>query len=231
MEDHLPPSAKSYFAVTFSLHTVNTKSPGRNEVKPHSERVAAATAPAKLRLRLAARCTVILVLLASAWRLHAQAPEPAKTWSGPGTHGSVTLGYTYLYADQGRGLRLNQSGWFAKPSFNLGRGWSAFADFTNYYAQNRKGPLNSHGFTFGAQKGFFRTARIRPSLFAEAGDLRLSNVTVTNSFLFNIGGNLLIPFYKRLSLAITPGEYVMIKPPNQPIRNDFNSKIGLNFPF
>jgi hypothetical protein len=42
--------------------------------------------------------------------------------------------------------------------------------------RNEKGPLNSHGFTFGGQKGFFPKARIRPSLFAEAGDLRVSNV-------------------------------------------------------
>jgi hypothetical protein len=161
-----------------------------------------------------------------------QPPSPrSEPWSGPWTHGSVTAGYTYLYADQGGGQRLNLSGWFVKPSFSIARGWSAFADFTNYYGENRKGPLNSHGFTFGAQKGFFRSAPIQPSLFAEAGDLRLSNVTITNSFLFNIGGNLLIPFDKHLSLAITPGEYVMIAPPNQPIHNDFNSKVGLNFPF
>ena len=156
---------------------------------------------------------------------------PSAPQSTPLAHGSVTVGYTYLYADQGGGQRLNLSGWFFKPSFSIGRGWSAFADATNYYGRNRKGPLNSHGLTFGAQKGFFRSAPIQPSLFAEAGDLRLSNVAVTNSFLFNIGGNLLIPFYKHLSLAITPGEYVLIKPPNQPIHNDFNSKVGLNFPF
>jgi hypothetical protein len=151
-------------------------------------------------------------------------------WDGPWTHGSVTMGYTYLWADQGKGERVNLSGWFAKPQINIGRGWSAFADFTNYYGQNSKGPLNSHGFTFGGQKNFFKTVKL--GLFAEAGDLRTSNVTVTNSFLFNVGENVSIPLYRHLSLAITPAEYVMIKPPNgQPIRNDFNAKVGFSIPF
>jgi hypothetical protein len=140
------------------------------------------------------------------------------------------VGYTYLWADQGAGERINLSGWFAKPSINIRQGWSAFADFTNYYGQNSRGPLNSHGFTFGAQKSFF--SRVKLGVFAEAGDLRTSNVTVTNSFLFNVGENISIPLAKHFALSITPAEYVMIKPPNgQSIRNDFNAKIGFSIPF
>lgn len=152
------------------------------------------------------------------------------SWSGPWTHGTVTIGYTYLWADQGNGERVNLNGWFAKPSINIARGWSGFADFTNYYGQNRKGPLNSHGFTFGGQKSFFK--RVKLGVFAEAGNLRTSNVTVTYSFLFNLGENVSIPLYKHLNLALVPAEYVMIKPPNgMPIRNDFNAKAGFSIPF
>jgi len=153
-------------------------------------------------------------------------PETTKSWDRI----SVTTGYTYLYASQGT-YYINLSGWFAKPSITIGKGWSAFADSTNYYGTNAKGPLNSHGFTFGGQKGLFSKARIRPSLFAEAGDLRVSNVTVTNSFLANFGGNLQIPFATHIALAITPAEYVMIKPSGAPVRNDFNSKMGLSLQF
>lgn len=156
--------------------------------------------------------------------------DSGKPWSGPWTHGSVTVGYTYLWADQGAGERINLNGWFAKPSINIARGWSAFADFTNYYGQNSRGPLNSHGFTFGAQKSFF--SKVKLGVFAEAGDLRTSNVTVTNSFLFNVGENFSIPLAKHFALALTPAEYVMIKPANGlPIRNDFNAKIGFSIPF
>ena len=156
----------------------------------------------------------------------------AKPWSGPWTHGTITIGYTYLWADQGGGERINLNGWFAKPAINIAHGWSAFADFTNYYGENRKGPLNSHGFTFGGQKSFFNQKRVKPGLFAEAGLLRTSNGTIGDSFLFNAGGNLSIPMYKHLALALTPAEYIMIKPPNgQPIRNDFNAKVGFSFPF
>ena len=156
-------------------------------------------------------------------------PDQSKA-TGPWDRVSITSGYTYLYASQGT-YYINLSGWFAKPSFTIGKGWSAFADFTNYYGVNQKGPLNSHGFTFGGQRGFFSRAKVRPSLFAEAGDLRVSNITVTNSFIANFGGNLQIPFSKNLALAITPSEYVMIKPPGEAIRNDFNSKVGLTLRF
>jgi hypothetical protein len=143
---------------------------------------------------------------------------------------SVTIGYTYLYASQGT-YYINLNGWFAKPALTIGKGWSAFADFTNYYGENKKGSLNSHGFTFGGQKGFFPKSKVRPSLFAEAGDVRVSSLTVTNSFIANFGGNVQIPFANHFSLAITPAEYVMIKPSGDAIRNDFNAKVGLAIHF
>ncbi len=156
----------------------------------------------------------------------ADPPEATKLWNRV----SITAGYTYLYASQAT-YYINLNGWFAKPSFTIGKGWSAFADFTNYYGTNQKGSLNSHGFTFGGQRGFFSKAKVRPSLFAEAGDLRVSNVTITNSFIANFGGNLQFPFSDHLALAITPAEYVMIKPSGQAVRNDFNSKVGFSFQF
>lgn len=160
----------------------------------------------------------------------AQSGDAGKLLSARWMHGSVTVGYTYLWADQGSGERINLSGWFAKPSINIARGWSAFADFTNYDGQNSRGPLNSHGFTFGAQKSFF--SQVKLGVFAEAGDLRVSNVAVTNSFLFNVGENISIPLAKHFDLSLTPAEYVMIKPPNgQSIRNDFNAKVGFSIPF
>jgi hypothetical protein len=150
--------------------------------------------------------------------------------SGP-LHGSISAGYTYLWADQGGGERVGLSGWFFKPDFTIGRGYSAFLDATNYYGANRKGSLNSHGLTAGIQKGFFKHARVQPSVFAEAGDLRVSNANViTNSLLINIGGNLLIPVYKRFGIAITPGEWVWIHTATGN-RNDFNAKAGFNFRF
>ena len=65
---------------------------------------------------------------------------------------TITAGYTYLWADQGAGYRSNLNGWFAKPAVTLGKGYSLFADFTNYYGVNAKGSTNSHGETLGLQK-------------------------------------------------------------------------------
>lgn len=167
--------------------------------------------------------------------LHAQqaatlpvAPNP-KPWSGPWTDGNLAFGYTYLWTDEGGGERINLNGWFAKPALNVGRGWSVFADATNYYGQNSKGPINSHGITFGGQKSFFK--KVKLGLFAEAGPLRTSNGKVTYSLLVNAGENLSIPLAKHFNLALTPAEYVMVKPEGMAIRNDFNSKIGFSIPF
>jgi hypothetical protein len=143
---------------------------------------------------------------------------------------TVTVGWTYLYADQGSGERSNLNGWFARPSVTIGKGYSAFADFTNYYGANHKGSINSHGFTFGASKEIFSTPKIKPSVFAEAGDVRSSNAgSIVNQFAFAAGASFAISLKRWVSLAITPAEWVFLYPKGDP-RNDFNSKVGLSFP-
>ena len=144
--------------------------------------------------------------------------------------GAVGFGSTYLDADVGGGERANLNGWYARPSWNLPRHFSVFADFTNYYGVTKKGSLNSHGFTFGLQKTLFAQAKIRPGVFAEAGDVRSSNAGVTNQFAFNAGFNLLIPVNRHFALTTTPAEWVFLYPRGDP-RNDFNAKAGVSFNF
>jgi hypothetical protein len=145
--------------------------------------------------------------------------------------GNVTVGWTYLWADQGGGERSNLNGWYARPAINLLAGFSVFADFTNYYGSNRKGSLNSHGFTGGINKQFFPHERVRPSVFVEGGDIRVSNAgSITHSPAFLTGFGLSIPFHQHLSLALTPAEYILIST-GTGTRNDFNAKAGLNLSF
>jgi hypothetical protein len=144
--------------------------------------------------------------------------------------GAVATGWTYLWADQG-GYRANLNGWFLRPSINFGQGYSVFFDSTNYYGTSRKGSVNSHGYTLGIGRQFFAKARIRPSIFAEAGDVRSSSAgTITNQFVFAAGESVSVPFNKHVELAVTPAEYVFLYP-NSTVRNDYNAKIGLSFPF
>jgi hypothetical protein len=143
---------------------------------------------------------------------------------------TVTVGWTYLYADQGSGERSNLNGWFARPSVTIGKGFSGFADFTNYYGASHKGSINSHGFTFGVSKGVFSTPKLKPTVFAEAGDVRSSNAgSIVNQFAFAAGASFAIPLRSWVSLAVTPAEWVFVYPKGNP-RNDFNSKIGFSFP-
>jgi hypothetical protein len=173
----------------------------------------------------------VLMLLAMAQSSWAQREHSPKAWSGPWTHGAITAGYTYLLADQGGHKYINLNGWFVKPQFAVGRGWSVFASNTNYDGANKKGPINSHALTFGAQKRLPGPEWLRPSAFAEAGDLRVSNVAIRNQFVAAVGAGLLIPFAKHCSLAFTPGEYVFINAPTGGLRNDFNAKAGLSVAF
>ena len=145
--------------------------------------------------------------------------------------GALTAGWTYLWADQGSNYRSNLNGWFLRPSINVGNGYSVFFDSTNYYGRNAKGSINSHGFTFGFGRQFFLHAKAKPSLFAEAGDVRASSAgTITNQFAFAAGVSVSIPFNQHIELAITPAEYIFLYP-NSSVRNDYNAKIGLSFPF
>jgi hypothetical protein len=145
--------------------------------------------------------------------------------------GALTTGWTYLWADQGNNYRSNLNGWFLRPSVNVGRGYSLFFDSTNYYGTNAKGSVNSHGFTFGLGKELFPKARVKPSIFAEAGDVRASSAgTITNQFAFAAGASFSIPINKHVDLAVTPAEWVFLYPNGDP-RNDYNAKVGLSFPF
>lgn len=145
--------------------------------------------------------------------------------------GSITTGWTYLYADQGAGERESINGWFLRPAFNVGKGFSVFFDSTNYYGANRKGSLNGHGYTFGFGHNVFATPHLKPAIFTEAGDVRTSNAgSVVNQFAYAAGVSLTIPLNKHIDLALTPAEYVFLYPKGDP-RNDYNAKVGFSFPF
>ena len=145
--------------------------------------------------------------------------------------GNITVGWTYLWADQGGGERSNLNGWFARPALSLGKGYAVFANFTNYYGANHKGSINSHGSTFGVSRQVFARPRLKPSLFAEVGNVRSSNhFTIVNQFIFATGASFAVPLKYSLSLVITPAEYVFLYPKGS-VRNDYNAKVGLSYAF
>jgi hypothetical protein len=144
--------------------------------------------------------------------------------------GTLGVGWTYLWADQGADYRSNLNGWYARPAINLPHGTSLFVDFTNYYGKNSKGSVNSHGFTSGVSKSVFSRPRLKPTLFIEAGDVRSSSAgTITNQLAIATGINFAIPLARWVSLAVTPAEYVFLYPKGD-WRNDYNAKVGFSFP-
>ena len=169
--------------------------------------------------------SLLLLLLCSCVRTLAQQENPKRPL------GSFAAGWTYLYADEGAGERESINGWFLRPSVNVGKGFNLFLSNTNYYGANRKGSLNSHALTLGVGHTLFATPHVKPSLFAESGDVRSSNAgSIVNQFAFATGFGLTIPLSKHVDLALTPAEYVFLYPKGDP-RNDFNAKVGFSFPF
>ena len=144
--------------------------------------------------------------------------------------GALGVGWTYIYADVGAGERESINGWYARPSVNLPKGYSLFADFTNYYGTTKKGSLNSHGDTLGIAKKVLSFKKISSTVFAESGVGRTSNGTVVDQFAFNAGFNLSIPISKHVAFTMTPAEWIFLYPKGDP-RNDYNAKVGVSFPF
>jgi len=173
-------------------------------------------------------CSTAFIALLTALSATAQTPTQSEPkWEKIGAFG---IGWTYLYADVGAGERESLNGWYARPSINLPRGYSVFADFTNYYGTTKKGALNSHGDTFGLAKKVISRKKFSSSVFAESGIVRASNGSVVDQFAFNAGFNLNIPINKRIAFTMTPAEWVFLYPKGDP-RNDYNAKVGVSFPF
>lgn len=171
-----------------------------------------------LKLRIPALAAGYILCCA----MYAQSDPPIAT---------LTAGYTYLYADQGMNERSHLSGWFVRPAVNIGKGYSLFADSTNYYGANRKGSLNSHGYTFGVAKVVFAHPRFSPSIFVEAGNVRVSNAgTIVNQLAIAGGVSISFPLRKGFSFVVTPAEYVFLYPKGD-WRNDFNTKVGISYGF
>jgi hypothetical protein len=142
---------------------------------------------------------------------------------------NLTTGWTYLWADQGNHYHSNLNGWFARPAVHVGRGYSIFFGSTNYYGTNAKGSVNSHGFTVGVSKAVFTMPKLKPTIFIESGDIRVSSKGITNEAVVATGASFAIPLASWVSLAVIPAEYVFIYP-NADWRNDYNAKIGFSFP-
>lgn len=195
--------------------------PGRPAKRRIEEHLAFSRSGAFLKSLLSIPCLVLFAL-----PLFAQnaAPKPKEPLA------NLTVGWTYLWADQGANYRSNLNGWFARPSVNVGRSYSLFFDSTNYYGHNSKGETNSHGFTFGVAKQVLAMPRLKPSIFIESGDVRASSHGITNQAAVATGVSFSIPLAHWASLAITPAEYVFVYP-NADWRNDYNAKVGLSFPF
>ena len=181
--------------------------------------------------RSSPRTAVILLACALAGGAPpAPAQQPGSKPAGKPPLATFTTGWTYLWADQGNRYRSNLNGWFIRPTVNLPHGYSIFFSNTNYYGKNAKGSVNSHGFTWGVSKGVFTHPKFKPTVFAEAGDVRASSAgTITNELLVAGGVGLSIPIKRWVSLAVTPAEYIFLYP-HSDWRNDYNGKVGLSFP-
>ena len=162
---------------------------------------------------------------------HGRAQQVSPAPEKPATPiGSLSVGYAYLWADQGVGYHSNLNGWLVKPTINIANGWAAYIDASNYYGKNRKGSINLHTYSLGVSREVFAKPKLKPSLFLQMGDSRNSNAgSVVNAYALLTGVNFVTPLRKWVSLSVIPAEYVFTYPDGDP-RNSFNAKFALVFP-
>lgn len=158
----------------------------------------------------------------------AQSTAPAKQKQIP--IATISVGYAYLWADQGMGDHRNLNGWLAKPTFNIANGWAAYLDASNYYGRNSKGSVNLHTYSLGVSKEVLTKEHLKPALFLQMGDSRNSNAgSVVNAYALLTGINLTTPLNKWVSLSVIPAEYVFTYPDGD-ARHSYNAKVSLVFP-
>lgn len=164
--------------------------------------------------------------------------------------GSLTVGYAYLYADQGKLDYRNLNGWYVKPSWNITPKTSLYLDFSIYYGGNKYGALNSHSYTMGVSRTVLSKPKFKLAPFVQTGDVRISankqvtqscagdiaNCTITttrgsitHAYLFLAGFSVTVPLTKWVSFTAVPAEYVFQYPNGDP-RHNFNAKAGFSFP-
>ncbi|MFN2977092.1 hypothetical protein [Terriglobus aquaticus] len=194
-----------------------------------------------MNIRAAAWLTLALISVSCAMPAHAQTfllpldsdgsgQQSTPAAKKPTPIGTISVGYAYLWADQG-GYHRNLNGWLAKPTFNLANGWAVYADASNYYGANRKGSVNAHTYTLGVSKEILPKPKLKPALFLQMGDSRNSNAgSVVNAYALLTGINVTTPLTKWVSLSIIPAEYVYTHPDGEN-RNSYNAKVALVFPF
>jgi hypothetical protein len=137
-------------------------------------------------------------------------------------------GYNFQNSDQGRGVRVNFNGWYASAQYDFNSMLSVSIEADNYYGAIHGAKASQQNFIAGPQLTFRReNARIRPFVYAQAGDQRSASGTVDHSFDFQAGAGFQFKLSDNWSLEVTPFEYNLATAAAG-VTNSYSVKVGLS---
>ena len=142
---------------------------------------------------------------------------------------SVGAGYSYTHSDVGES-NAKLHGWYLQSSMFFTNHISLVVETDTYYGNFGGGSMNQHNYVIGPRYTFRSPqARIRPLVYAQAGDERTSTVSeIVNGYNLQLGGGLAVKMSRRVSLNVIPVEYSYMHT-YEDERSSYAAKVGLNF--
>jgi hypothetical protein len=147
---------------------------------------------------------------------------------------SLTASGTYISGENLDGHNHSLWGWSATPEFNFTRHFGMEAEVANYYESAVSPGERRLLLAAGPRYTFYPIHKVRPFVFAEAGEMRL---TVTRSTYRDwdpvtktgVGFEYYLP--RSVSFTIVPAEWIAHSLDGGGWRNDFSARAGFTINF
>jgi hypothetical protein len=174
-------------------------------------------------LLIAALLSLSSLAYSQAIPFYQRGPVASLTASGSYIDGEPTLGHNHSFW-----------GWSASPEFTITRNFGMEAEVANYYESSITPGERRLFLTAGPRYTFDPIHRIRPFVFAEAGEVRL---TFTRSTYRDwdpvtktgIGFEYFLP--RGVSFTLVPAEWIAHNQDNGTWTNDFATRAGFTINF
>jgi len=146
--------------------------------------------------------------------------------------GSLTESFVYVFNDAQYGHNRSLMGWSTVPEVNLTNHIGFEGDFASLYVRSIYPGQGRLLIAAGPRFNFAPHSRIKPFLFAEAGEMRLTtqyspikdwNPVVKGGFGFEYRVT------RGLALTLVPGEYLGQYQDDGSWNHSFTSRVGITF--
>ena len=167
-------------------------------------------------------------------------PAPAMAATAP-THpirqvpaGSLTASYAYVYTDSQEGSNRSLMGWSVVPELRVFRNIGFQGDFTSLYVKSVYPGQSRFLIAAGPRYTLAPRARLTPFVFAEGGEMRLTQQNVQGSDWNPVAKGGIGVSYKLshdFAFQLIPGEYLGQYQDNGEWQHSFTARAGFTLNF